>query len=47
VLVEPDANNQINRYAITFKTDELNRVRKLLAAMWQHVQTLTLPDTNA
>ena len=47
VFVEPDTDNHIQRHTVTFKTDELDRVRKLLAAMWNCVTKLELPDTSA
>ncbi|HSX31481.1 MAG TPA: ATP-dependent DNA helicase [Candidatus Saccharimonadales bacterium] len=47
VFVEPDSNGKITRHTVTFKDDELARVRQLATAMWQHVQTLDLPDVTA
>ncbi|MCA9327584.1 PD-(D/E)XK nuclease family protein, partial [Candidatus Saccharibacteria bacterium] len=46
VFVEPDDKGNIVERAITFDSTELDRVRRLLAAMWEHVQSLDIPDTR-
>ncbi|HSX16076.1 MAG TPA: ATP-dependent DNA helicase [Candidatus Saccharimonadales bacterium] len=46
VFVEPDADGKIQQVNITFKDDELARVRKLITAMWARVQALDLPDIS-
>ncbi|MEK7153690.1 MAG: PD-(D/E)XK nuclease family protein, partial [Patescibacteria group bacterium] len=43
-FIEPDTDNRIHTLELTFKDDELARVRKLLQAMWQRVHTLDFPD---
>ena len=46
VFVEPDNNGKIQRHTLDFKPAELERVKQLLAAMWQRIQSLDLPDTS-
>lgn len=46
-FVEPDKTGHINLLDLTFDADELDRTRKLLAAMWQHVQDLNFPNTKS
>jgi DNA helicase-2/ATP-dependent DNA helicase PcrA len=44
VFVEPDSNGKITRHMVTFKEDELLRVRSLAIALWKRIQSLDLPD---
>jgi len=47
VFVEPGADDgKIHEHIITFKDDELERVRQLVAAMWRHVMAADMPDTS-
>ncbi len=43
-FVEPNTDNQITPLQLEFDTEELERTKKLLKAMWQHVQSLQFPD---
>jgi DNA helicase-2/ATP-dependent DNA helicase PcrA len=47
LFVEPDSDGKITRHIVSFTDAELARVRLLVSAMWQHVQTLTIPDVSA
>jgi DNA helicase-2/ATP-dependent DNA helicase PcrA len=47
LFVEPDSDGKITSHTVTFKDDELDRVRGLVEAMWQRIVTLDLPDTGA
>lgn len=47
VFVEPDDSGGIHEKTIRFTPHETDRVRRLLAAMWQRVMKLDLPDTSA
>jgi DNA helicase-2/ATP-dependent DNA helicase PcrA len=45
-FVDPDAENRINSLELDFKTDEIQRVSRLLQTMWHHVQALDFPSTT-
>lgn len=45
-FIEPNMDNQIISLTLRFEEPELERVKKLLAAMWHHVQSLQFPDTH-
>jgi DNA helicase II / ATP-dependent DNA helicase PcrA len=45
-FVEPDNDGQIHFLEVTFDETETARVKKLLAAMWQLVHSLSFPDIN-
>lgn len=45
-FVEPDSEGHIHTLELRFNDNELTRVRKLLQAMWRHVQSLDFPDTS-
>lgn len=47
VFVEPDSDGNIARHTVTFKPEEVARVKKLLQAMWRQVQALNLPNISA
>lgn len=47
VFVEPDEKGNIIEHKVTFDATELDRVRKLLFAMWRHVMALDMPDTSS
>jgi DNA helicase-2/ATP-dependent DNA helicase PcrA len=47
VFVEPDGSGKIVQKNIQFDQEEVDRTKQLLAAMWQRVQTLAMPDTAA
>ncbi|QQS19506.1 ATP-dependent helicase [Candidatus Saccharibacteria bacterium] len=47
VFVEPGSDGKIMQKAVTFTSQEVERTKQLLAAMWHCVQTLNLPDTTA
>lgn len=46
-FVEPDNDSQTHSLALNFEPGRLAEVRGLLAAMWQRVKTLSLPDTSS
>src|SRR6185312_9955251 len=45
-FVEPDATGQINSLELEFDTSEMERIKKLVAAMWQHVMDFNFPNTS-
>ncbi len=45
-FIEPDADGHIHTLELAFSDDEVARVKRLIQALWQHVQELTLPDTT-
>jgi len=45
-FVEPTPNGEILALEATFTSDELERFRQLLTAVWQKITTLDLPDTS-
>ncbi len=47
VFVEPDSDGKIHRHTITFKDDQLEHTRQLIAAVWQHITQLNLPDVSS
>jgi len=47
LFVEPDNTDTLTEHSITYTPEETTRVTQLLAAMWQHVQNLTMPDISA
>ncbi len=47
VFVEPTLHGEVQEKIISFKPQETERVRQLLSAFWQCVQTLQTPDTSA
>jgi DNA helicase-2/ATP-dependent DNA helicase PcrA len=46
-FVEPTLNGDIVHLEAQFTRDELETFTKLLTAVWQHITTLNLPDTNS
>lgn len=47
VFVEPDASGQVQEHVVSFREDELERVKQLVIAMWQHVMDVDMPDVSA
>ena len=47
VFVEPDNDGKVMRHTVAFSSAETQRTIQLLAAMWQHVQTLNMPDVSS
>jgi DNA helicase-2/ATP-dependent DNA helicase PcrA len=45
-FVEPDDNDKINDLAIIYKTEDIERTKQLIDAIWQRIITLDLPDTS-
>lgn len=43
-FIEPNSENQIAMLALQFEEKELEYIKKLLKAMWQHVLKLNFPD---
>jgi len=46
-LRKPDTHGGIHRLTIDFNTDEIERFKLLLRAVWHHIQKLEFPDTSA
>lgn len=45
-FVEPDDDGRIHILELTFKSDELERTKRLLEAMWNCVQKMEFPDIS-
>lgn len=45
-FIEPDSSGRVNTLELDFKDDELAQTKRLLQAMWKHVQNLQFPDTS-
>jgi DNA helicase II / ATP-dependent DNA helicase PcrA len=45
-FIEPNADNQVVSLQLQFEEPEMEHIKKLLKAMWQHVQSLQFPDTH-
>lgn len=45
-FIEPDDDGRINMLEMSFKKDELERVKQLLVKVWSLVQSLEFPDTS-
>lgn len=46
-FIESNSDGQIKSLDITFTNEETIRVKKLLAVVWQHVQSMSFPSTSA
>ncbi|QQS18235.1 hypothetical protein IPL68_06425 [Candidatus Saccharibacteria bacterium] len=46
MFVEPDATGNIIEKVVHFEATMLERTKQLLAAMWNRVMTLDMPDTS-
>jgi DNA helicase II / ATP-dependent DNA helicase PcrA len=46
-FIDSDSEARINTLELTFDKAELDRTRRLLAAMWEHVHNLNFPDTSS
>jgi DNA helicase-2/ATP-dependent DNA helicase PcrA len=46
-FIESDEGGRVDHLELTFDPEELERVKKLLQAVWQHVHELHFPDTSA
>ena len=42
--VEPDENGQLHRLEVTFDQAELDGLKQLIGAVWQHIQACDFPD---
>jgi DNA helicase-2/ATP-dependent DNA helicase PcrA len=45
-FVEPDVDGRINALELTFKGDEMERVKTLVQELWKRVQALDFPDVS-
>lgn len=43
-FVEPNEEGEITRLVLDFNEEELDRTRRLIAAVWQHIMHLDFPD---
>lgn len=46
VFLEPNSDGEIVKHTVSFNNAELDRVEKLLCAMWKCVQELNMPDVT-
>lgn len=46
-FVEPDLENNMNEISLDFSSDEVERTKKLIEVVWQHIIDLNLPDTSS
>ena len=46
-FVEPTASGDVISLDVEFNSDELNRLKKLINAVWKHIVQLDLPDISA
>jgi DNA helicase-2/ATP-dependent DNA helicase PcrA len=45
-FIEPNEDGQLINLELSFDNDELNELKKLLTAVWQHIQELDFPDIS-
>jgi hypothetical protein len=43
----PPEENKIYRVTLDFKDEDIRQLEKLIGVIWQHVQSLDLPDVSA
>jgi DNA helicase-2/ATP-dependent DNA helicase PcrA len=46
VFVEPDDSGKINELSLSYTTDDLDRTKKLINAVWHRIKKLDLPDVS-
>jgi CRISPR/Cas system-associated exonuclease Cas4 (RecB family) len=46
-FIEPGPDGRIRTLELVYEPKELERVKKLLEAMWHHVMDLNFPDTSS
>ena len=45
-FVEPDNSGRINELTLGFEADEMERLRKLMVAIWNHIKSLNFPSVK-
>jgi hypothetical protein len=45
--VQPDKSGKVVTLEAEFSDDELRDFQKLIIAIWQHIQSLNLPDVSS
>lgn len=45
-FIEPNRHGQIQSLILEFDSAEMNRIKQLLCAVWNHIQRLDFPDTQ-
>ena len=46
-FVEPNEHGQITGLVLDFDQEELNKMKKLIASVWQHIMRLDFPDASS
>jgi DNA helicase-2/ATP-dependent DNA helicase PcrA len=47
VFVEPDESGKINELSLSYTSEDLDRTKKLINAIWHRIKTLDLPDVSS
>jgi DNA helicase-2/ATP-dependent DNA helicase PcrA len=46
VFVEPDESGKVNELSLDYTSEDLERTKQLIQAVWQRIKTLDFPDTS-